>query len=77
MLDKIHKANPEAVTILTALQPEDALRLYSKGADYVIIPHIVGGEHAANMLGMLFEDMDTFLHKKHSHVEELEGRGKR
>lgn len=36
--------------ILTAIDEIDATRLYKAGADYVLVPHSVGGEYVANLL---------------------------
>ncbi len=74
LLRQARLRNKDAYVILTASQPEDALALYEHGADYVIIPHIVGGDHAAVMLDLLFNDMNGFLRKKQTHVAQLRAR---
>ena len=38
------------VVILTAVDESDATRLYGAGADYVLVPHSVGGEYVADLL---------------------------
>ena len=37
-------------TIVTAVDPSDAQEFYSKGADYVLLPHFVSGEHVADLI---------------------------
>ncbi|PJE81581.1 sodium:proton exchanger [Candidatus Pacearchaeota archaeon CG10_big_fil_rev_8_21_14_0_10_32_42] len=45
---KRNKANP--ITILTSRQISDALELYDSGADYVILPHFLGGEYVSKII---------------------------
>lgn len=40
----------KGLTIVTAADSADATKLYQKGADYVLIPHRVGGELVAHLL---------------------------
>ncbi len=68
---QVRKHNSDAILLMTASQPEDALLLYEAGADYVIIPHTVSGDHARVMLDLIIEDIDTFMHKKTSHYQQL------
>ncbi|MBU6390597.1 hypothetical protein KGQ31_03560, partial [Patescibacteria group bacterium] len=39
-----------ARTILTAQNERDARRLYLLGADYVLLPHFVGGDEIAKII---------------------------
>jgi Kef-type K+ transport system membrane component KefB/voltage-gated potassium channel Kch len=66
--------NPQALIILTAEQVKDALALYSAGADYVIVPHILGGEQAAQMLEGIeahLTDPKSLRKRREAHVETL------
>lgn len=74
LLKKIRARNDDCTVLLTANTPEDALSLYEQGADYVIIPHLSGGEHAAVMLNVLNEDLEDFISKKDAHVNQLKRR---
>ena len=72
LMKTIKKENKRALLIVTADQIDEALKLYENGADYVIIPHFVGGDHFA----LLVEDFSIKRfeqHKKH-HVDELKKR---
>lgn len=40
----------KCLVFVTANSPKEALDLYKHGADYVILPHLLGGEHVALML---------------------------
>ncbi|HVY01611.1 MAG TPA: cation:proton antiporter, partial [Candidatus Nanoarchaeia archaeon] len=46
----LEETQSKAAFIGTAEQPRTALDLYNQGADYVIIPHHLGGEFMANMI---------------------------
>lgn len=58
---KRNKVNP--ITILTSRQISDALELYNYGADYVILPHFLGGEYVSKMI-------ESFKNKKQDYKEE-------
>ncbi|MBW2963446.1 cation:proton antiporter [Candidatus Woesearchaeota archaeon] len=74
MVKKLKEANPRALAILTANQIEEALRLYEKGADYVIMPHFLGGEHVSFLVEKYGKDLNKILRKKLEHIEELKRR---
>lgn len=40
----------KAKIVVVAQNTDEAKRLYAAGADYVVLPHLVGGRHIANML---------------------------
>lgn len=50
IVETIKKVNPKAKLIVTAGDEEDALRLYGKNIDYVLLPHYIGGLHLAKIL---------------------------
>ncbi|MFH1849669.1 MAG: cation:proton antiporter [archaeon] len=68
-----HK-NSKSALFVTANQVEEALRLYESGADYVILPHFLGGHHVGILLENVTKDMDTLLNTKIQHIEELKVR---
>lgn len=45
-----HKPGSKPILVLTASDEEGAKKLYEKGADYVLVPHRVGGEYLAALL---------------------------
>ena len=69
LLKLLKKVNPHIRVVLTAQRIEDAMQLYEKGADYVIIPHYLSGQHVA----FLIEDfnINQFVHHKRRHLTEL------
>jgi Trk K+ transport system NAD-binding subunit len=50
LLEKIKKINKNIRVILTAQTNDDALELYSQGADYVMLPRFTAGEIVANII---------------------------
>lgn len=50
LIKETRKNNRGALVITTADQIDDALALYAAGADYVVLPHLLGGEQAAQIL---------------------------
>ena len=53
VLEFMKKTNPNAKVMLTGETEFDAINLYDEGADYVLLPHFIGGLQLANMI---FED---------------------
>lgn len=76
LLKRLKKEHSHARVIVTSFEPEDALELYDAGADYVIIPHYLGGEHVSFMLEEFTTDIDKLIMRKLDHIEELRNRHK-
>ncbi len=53
LLKKTRAVNKQAQVFLTANNIDDALKLYEHGANYVILPHFLGGEHTANLISKI------------------------
>jgi Kef-type K+ transport system membrane component KefB len=62
-----------AMSIVTSNHIDNALKLYSIGANYVILPHFLGGEHVALLLDE-FNHLPTVLKQKFEHMRELHHR---
>jgi Kef-type K+ transport system membrane component KefB/voltage-gated potassium channel Kch len=77
LIQKVRALNPEATIIVTSYTAEDALELYKKGADYVIVPHFLGGEHLSFLLDDLTTNINKLLKIKINHIKALEERKKR
>ena len=43
-------------------------------ADYVIVPHLLGGDHASLLIEQFGGDMDKLIEHKLTHIEELKSR---
>jgi len=76
ILDYLNKTEQREIFITTAHKIEDALLLYDLGADYVIMPHFLGGEHAAEIIQMFGTNQKSFDKLKKEHLKELMERRK-
>ena len=74
LIEKTKEANKNAITFVTANQLEEALELYDAGADYVILPHFLGGEHLSLLIEKFSGDVNRIIEKKLSHIKELQER---
>ncbi len=50
ILDVLKRNHSKSVAILTARQIKEAFELYKSGADYVILPHFLGGEYTSKLI---------------------------
>jgi len=74
LLKQIRERNKKAALILTAGKVEEALKLYDSGADYVILPHFLGGERVSFLLEDASVDIKKLLKAKIEHIKELHER---
>lgn len=71
MIDFVRQRNPRCSIFAAASDVDDALELYEEGADYVILPHFLGGEHTSLLLEEAENNVDTVLNAKVNHIKEL------
>ena len=74
LIDQYKRENRKGKVIIAALHPEEALELYKAGADYVIVPHLVGADHVSVLLEEHHEDLKSLLTKKKEHIKKLKRR---
>lgn len=74
VLKHAKKMNKKITVFGTANIVEDAIALYNKGADYVILPYFLGGEQVANILTDYEHDEKVLNVTKISHLAELKKR---
>jgi len=74
LLAKLRKVNPKAVAILMAHSVEEAQMLYRDGASYVILPHFLGGNHAALLMDTYGRDIAKYAQEAKRHMEHLRAR---
>jgi Trk K+ transport system NAD-binding subunit len=74
LLERIKKVNRRASVFVTANRIEEALDLYDAGADYVILPHFLGGDHVSVLLEDVTSDITKLIKTKIDHIEELKRR---
>ena len=76
LIKRIRKVNRKAKILVTASTIEESLRLYDAGADYVILPHFLGGEHVSNLITNLRAKKLDLKKEKKKHIEHLHLRSK-
>ena len=73
VIKKVKEANKNAVIFVTANQVKEALSLYDAGADYVILPHFLGGDHVSLLIEKL-TSINKIIEHKLKHIKELQER---
>ncbi len=74
LIQKAKEINPDISVFVTVYQIDDALDLYEAGADYVILPHLIGGDHVSFILEDISEDFTKIIKKKVEHIQDLHHR---
>ncbi len=69
IFEEYKKANSDGIYIATAYSNQDALDLYKRGIDYVIMPYFLGGEYAANLIAKNMFDKEKYLEFKNRQIE--------
>lgn len=62
------------VVIVVAHRITNALELYNAGADYVILPHFLGGAHAASLIKKYTKKASEIKVMRDLHIHELQSR---
>ena len=68
------KENKKITIFVTANQIKEALDFYDAGADYVVLPHFLGGEHLSLLIEDFTEDINKMIEHKLKHIKELKER---
>lgn len=71
MLKIMRRKNPSIMTILNTDNPVHAKLLYSHGADYVMLPHVVGGKKIAEFLDENGLNEEAFVRHRKRHLRRL------
>jgi Kef-type K+ transport system membrane component KefB/voltage-gated potassium channel Kch len=74
LLKTIRGKNKKTVIIINARQISDAMNLYAAGADYVILPHILGGHYAAKLIEELKTGRENYDEERKKQIQELRER---
>lgn len=72
MIGHAKKENKKITIYVTAAEIEDAIELYEAGANYVILPHFLGGEHTSLLLERFCGDESELLKIREKHLNELQ-----
>jgi Kef-type K+ transport system membrane component KefB/voltage-gated potassium channel Kch len=65
------RSDKAPIVILVAHKVSDAMQLYEAGADYVIVPHFLGGKYAADLVVKYEGDRAKYEHLRKRHIEHL------
>lgn len=61
----------ETIIICEALTTDDAIKLYDTGADYVVIPHVIGWLHTAMIIEKYWYERGNYIDEKVRHIDAL------
>lgn len=71
LIDFVKKINPQIKIFVTANHVKRALDFYEEGADYVIVPHILGGKRFASVLKSMVDNSRNLKKIRAKHIKEL------
>lgn len=74
LLREVKSQSPTAVTIMSAHYVSEAQSLYDSWADYVVIPHMIWGEHTAMLIEEFDLDIDKYIAHKQEHLALLQAK---
>jgi len=74
IIEKVKEVNKKAIIYVTATSVEKALNLYDTKADYVILPHFLGGEHVSLLIEEFSANVGKIIENKLKHIKELKHR---
>jgi Kef-type K+ transport system membrane component KefB/voltage-gated potassium channel Kch len=74
ILDVLRINKSDAITLLTARQISDAIELYNSKADYVILPHFLGGEYTAKLIEVAKNKKEFYQKEKIKELKSLKER---
>lgn len=74
LVKDVRVRSKDAIVITIAHQIEDAFRLYDAGADYVVMPHFLGGDYASRMIEEYKTHKRKYVIEKRRHIEALKER---
>jgi len=71
LIHKAKKINSNMVVIIATDEAKEAFDLYKAGADYVILPYVLGGEHSSLIIRKIDKDKKSLKSLKDSHIKHL------
>lgn len=71
IIKKVREYSEKTIVILVSNSIADSLKLYDEGANYVIIPRFLGGEHASNIIEKNEYDLEKFAKDRLAHIDNL------
>ncbi len=74
LIKRTKSVNKKAKIIMTASDIEETLVLYNHGADYVIMPHFLGGEHGSAIISSWRKQKIDLKEEREKHIAHLHER---
>lgn len=74
IMKRLDEIDSKAIFMATSDHLEEALLLYKEGADYVITPHILGGEYASELINKNKTQPGKYKKTRKDHIKELKER---
>ena len=74
LINKIKNKNKDTIIIVTARQINEAIEFYKLGADYVILPHFLGGKSTAELIERAKTNKKIYEEEKIKQIKELKER---
>lgn len=71
LVEHITRYNPEAIFVCHATTYDDAIRLYEKGAAYVLLPHVIGSERINSFIRRHGSHKTAFDSYRRKHLQAL------
>jgi voltage-gated potassium channel Kch len=74
LLEKTHQSENQIITVLSSRDLDEAIKLYENGADYVIVPHFIGGQIVSNLAREAVLGNKSFDEERSKHLTYLKTR---
>jgi len=74
LIQRLKSVNKKARIIVTASDIDETLALYNHGADYVILPHFLGGEHGSAIISRWRKQKIDLKEERKKHIAHLHER---
>ena len=71
LIEYVKAKNPKTKVFVTSNHTQQALNLYELGADYVILPHIIGGKKVSGFLVDVVEGKKDLKEIRNRHLKEI------
>ena len=71
LIKKIKEINPKMTVFVTGEKIDDAMELYDKGADYVLLPKVITGELGFNLAKRVLDDKTSIKVIKREQIKHL------
>lgn len=74
LIKTIRKVNKKAILLCVSHHIDEAHKLYSAGASYVVMPHFLGGRYASLLVDKYGFDVNRFNEERKKHISHLRRR---